>query len=61
MKHTRRKSNGTRSHLVLLTFFLVAVVALIFTVPIASAGHWLLLSLPCQLHRQAITIIAPKW
>jgi hypothetical protein len=39
MKHTRRKSNGTRSHLVLLTFFLVAVVALIFTVPIASAGH----------------------
>ena len=39
MKHTRQKSNGTKRHILLLPVFLVAVVALIFTVPTASAGH----------------------
>lgn len=39
MKHTRKKSNGTKRHGLLLPVFLVAVVALIFTVPTASAGH----------------------
>jgi len=39
MKHTRKKSNGMKRHMLLLPVFLVAVVALIFTVPTASAGH----------------------
>ncbi len=39
MKHTRKESNGTTRHVLLLPIFLVAVVALIFTVPTASAGH----------------------
>jgi len=39
MKHKRRKSNGPKRHMLLLPVFLVAVVALIVAVPIASAGH----------------------
>ena len=39
MKHTRKKSTETKRHMFLLPVFLVAVVALIFTVPTASAGH----------------------
>ena len=38
MKHTK-KSNGMKKHMLLLPVFLVAVVALIVTVPTASAGH----------------------
>ena len=38
MKYTK-KSNGMKSHMLLLPVFMVAVVALIFTVPTASAGH----------------------
>jgi hypothetical protein len=38
MKHLKER-NGTKSHRLLLPVFLAAVVALIFTVPIASAGH----------------------
>jgi hypothetical protein len=38
MKHTK-KSNGMKKHMLLLPVFLVAVVALIFTVQTASAGH----------------------
>ena len=39
MKQRQEKSNGTKSHMLLLPFFLVAMIALIFTVPTASAGH----------------------
>jgi hypothetical protein len=39
MKHKRKKSNGPKRHMLLLPVFLVAVVALIFTVQTASAGH----------------------
>ena len=39
MKHTRKKSTRMKRHMLLLPIFLVAVVALIFTVPTASAGH----------------------
>ncbi len=38
MKHTTRKSNGTKRHMLLLTFFLVAVVALILGA--ASPDSW---------------------
>ena len=39
MNHTRQKSNGMKRHMLLLPVFLVAGVALIFTVPTAWAGH----------------------
>ena len=39
MKHAQRQSNVTKRHILLLPVFLVAVVALIFTVQTASAGH----------------------
>jgi hypothetical protein len=39
MKYKRKESNGMKKNMLLLPVFLVAVVALIFTVPTASAGH----------------------
>jgi hypothetical protein len=39
MKHSRKESNGMKRRMLLLPVFLVAVVALIFTVPTVWAGH----------------------